>query len=395
MSIRVDPYFIDKIKKYGAFDVSACFNCGTCTAVCPLSEGTTSFPRRLIRYAQIGSKELLISSKELWLCYYCGECSDTCPREAEPGEFMASARRYAIASFDPTGISRLLYNSNLFTGVFMAFLSVLFALIMLSKADYMDFETPAFFKTEKLAGFIPFEVIHDTGLAVIVIAAIAMLVGVWRMSRMLSAGIRLPRTETSQGEGGNDRAGLFTRLKSAVSYVVSEIAAEKRYRDCEETEKSPWYASRWFVHWAIMWGFIGLGTATVLDYVLLLTVGKDPGQPVPLWNPSRLLGTLTGILLMYGTSVALYRRFKKPDKYHSHSLSSDWLFLWLMFLAGITGFLLEIAIYMPRGTLWGYIVFLVHVVIGMEIVVLLPFTKFAHAVYRPLALFLFAFSGRK
>jgi len=389
LSIRVDPSFIDEIKHYGAFDISACFNCGTCTAICPLSEGTTSFPRKLIRYAQIGSRELVISNRELWLCYYCGECSDTCPREAEPGEFMASARRYAIASFDPSGISRLLYRSRLFTAVFMTFLSVLFALIMLSKADKMNFERPAFFKTEYLEGFIPFKVVHDTGLAVIIIAAVSMIVGVWRMWRKLS-GKKSKKLETSE----LPKSGKVTwdRIRRAFNYVVSEIAAEKRYRDCEEDKKAPWFVSRWFVHWSIMWGFIGLGTATVIDYILLLTVGKDPGQAVPLWNPPRLLGTLAGILLMYGTSLALYWRFRKKDKYHSHSLLSDWLFLWLMFLAGFTGFLLEIAIYLPSGTLWGYIVFLIHVVIGMEIVVLLPFTKFAHAVYRPIALFFNALS---
>ena len=269
----------------------------------------------------------------------------------------------------------------------MTFLSILFALIMLSKADRMNFERPAFFKTEYLEGFIPFKVVHDTGLVVIIIAAASMVIGVWRMWRKFSGDRKINQEQT---ELQKDKKTQKKNIRGAFNYVVSEMAAEKRYRDCEE--KASWFVSRWFVHWAIMWGFIGLGAATVIDYILLLTVGKDPGQAVPLWNPPRLLGTLAGILLMYGTSLALCWRFRKKDKYHSHSLLSDWLFLWLMFLAGLTGFLLEIAIYLPSGTLWGYIVFLVHVVIGMEIVILLPFTKFAHAVYRPIALFFSALS---
>jgi nitrate reductase gamma subunit len=47
---------------------------------------------------------------------------------------------------------------------------------------------------------------------------------------------------------------------------------------------------------------------------------------------------------------------------------------------------LEVALYLPTMSAWGYIVFLVHVVVAMEVIVLLPFTKFAHSVYRPLAL---------
>ena len=84
--------------------------------------------------------------------------------------------------------------------------------------------------------------------------------------------------------------------------------------------------------------------------------------------------------------MALVARIAKPDKYSAHSLLSDWLFLVLLFLTALTGFLVEIAVYQPVGTTAGYVAFLVHVVLGMEIVVLLPFTKFAHAIYRPLAL---------
>jgi nitrate reductase gamma subunit len=62
------------------------------------------------------------------------------------------------------------------------------------------------------------------------------------------------------------------------------------------------------------------------------------------------------------------------------------LFLWLLLLVTVTGFLVEVALYLPRGTLWTYVVFLVHVILGVEIVLLFPFTKFAHAVYRPVAL---------
>ncbi len=44
----------------------------------------------------------------MWYCYYCGECSLTCPRSAEPGEYMASLRRFAIAKYEPSGLAGLL-----------------------------------------------------------------------------------------------------------------------------------------------------------------------------------------------------------------------------------------------------------------------------------------------
>ena len=57
MTVRVDPQFLTEMKKYGAVNVEKCFNCGNCTAICPLSTSSETFPRRLIRYAQLGLKE--------------------------------------------------------------------------------------------------------------------------------------------------------------------------------------------------------------------------------------------------------------------------------------------------------------------------------------------------
>ena len=44
MSVRVDPQFLTEIKKYGAVNVEKCFNCGNCTAICPLSTNERDFP---------------------------------------------------------------------------------------------------------------------------------------------------------------------------------------------------------------------------------------------------------------------------------------------------------------------------------------------------------------
>ncbi len=381
MSTRVDPGFVGELKKYGAFDISACFNCGTCTAVCPLSEGIDSFPRRMIRYGQIGAEDRLLGCKEVWQCYYCGECSDTCPRQAEPGEYMAAARRYAIASCDPTGISRLLYTSKVFTASFLFVLTGLFALLLLSGHGPMSSGAPMLFQFRQTAGFLSYSIVHNMGLALIIVAAVAMIAGIVRLV------IRLSRVLPYRtGAEETPTPGWFSRIAHGFTAVAQELATNKSFRDCEEEPSVPWYLRKRFIHWSIMWGFLGLLLATMLDWILDMTVGKDPGQPVALWHPTRLLGTVAGIFLVYGTAVAIIQRWAKPDKYFSHSLLSDWLFLWLLFLAGVTGFIVELTVYLPHGATWMYIVFLVHVVISMEVVILLPFTKFAHAVYRPIAL---------
>lgn len=383
MSATVNSELHREIAKFGSKNVTQCINCGNCTAVCSLTGEDAVFPRKIIRYVQLGLKDRLTASIEPWLCYYCGDCSETCPRQAEPGEIMASARRYAIASLDPTGISRLLYTSKLFTVILLLALSVLFTLVLLSGSGPMKSDTGSFFAFDDTEGFLSFEIVHDLGTGVIVVAAVAALTGFVRMVLRLSSP---PRPLTGQRANRRNRPKFVTRLIPAVRAVLSELGTEKRYRDCNEEPKEPWYRSQWFIHWAIMWGFLGLGIATAIDYLWMTLGNKAPGLPDPFWYPGRLLGTLAGLLFMYGTTTAIVSRIKKPDKYSSHSLLSDWLFLWLLFLVGLSGFVVEFALYLPEGTTWGYVTLLAHVVLGMELVVLLPFTKFAHSVYRPLAL---------
>ena len=112
MSTRVDPSLLAELKEYGAINPEACFNCGNCTAVCPLTSSDNPFPRRTIRLIQLGMRDRLLASTDPWLCYFCGDCSRTCPRGAEPAETMMATRRWLIAQYDRSGKAAKLYTSG-------------------------------------------------------------------------------------------------------------------------------------------------------------------------------------------------------------------------------------------------------------------------------------------
>ena len=139
-----------------------------------------------------------------------------------------------------------------------------------------------------------------------------------------------------------------------------------------------------------MWGFLGLLGATILDYGLELAGIKATGTPVPIWYPVRLLGTIAGLLLVYGVTMLIIDRFRGANRSVAHSTSADWTLLALLWVTGVTGFVLELALYLPEAPGWGYWVFLFHVAVAMELVLLAPFMKLAHAIYRPLGLFFVA-----
>jgi len=377
MAARIDTGVLRDMKTYGAFDISACFNCGNCTAVCPLSQDSVAFPRRMIRYAQLGQKANVVASRELWLCYYCAECSDTCPRQAEPGEFMASARRSAIAGFDPTTIARRLYTSTAFTwGLLAAVFAALVIILLAWSPGWPQGRTDG----DALLTFVPYETIHWLGIGVGVTAVVVTIATVvnmlWSISRAPTPGdLGLPPRRA-------ERFPLRPALR-ALGTAIAEMFGQSRYRDCD-TEKTtppaPWPVRRWVVHYAIMIGMIGLALATALDYFL-----KTPGSYVAVYSPIRLLGTVAGALLVYGTTVAVVQRLRKADKYTSHSLLSDWLLLGFLWAIGVTGFVLELADYATLHS-WVGGAFLVHIALAMELILMLPFTKLAHIIYRPLAI---------
>jgi quinone-modifying oxidoreductase, subunit QmoC len=379
MGVRVDPQFLTEIKKYGALNVEKCFNCGNCTAVCSLTSNEAQFPRRIIHMAQLGLRDHLLGSKELWLCYNCGKCSETCPQQAEPANLMAAARCYAITNYDPLGIGKLFCTVPLVGGLIAVLMVLFFGAFMYTQRETMSTESL------KLFNFIPYEFIHTVGIVAMILVALASLLAIFNMiSRMARANDITIKSITS-----GSRMNWLAAFWEAVGI---QALWQKRYREeCDvEENRKVWYLSKWFVHAATMWGFLGLLSATALDYLLDILGLKPTGTAVPIWYPTRLLGTLAGLLFTYGVTVLLIKRWRAVDKAHSYSRPSDYIFLTLLWLSGVTGFIIEIALYLPGAPQWGYWMFIFHVAVSITLLLLLPFTKFAHAIYRIVALYFHA-----
>jgi len=385
MSVMIDPGLMTGLHRYGKMDVNACFSCGNCTAICPLSDNDVAFPRSVIRLAQVGLEQDLVSSKELWTCYQCGRCTDRCPQEADPSAFMATARRYAIAHYDKTRIAKTLYTRPVLGGVIVLAFALAFAAFFVSVKEQESRESLALF------GFIPYPIIHTAGLVLIVVVAVLALVSLGLLARDMARNEGVTARSLFGG-----RAAWGRTVRAAWYALGVEAAGQTRYRkDCADDQPAePLYRRRWLIHMLTLWGFLGLLAATIINYGLDVLGIKPTGTMVPLWYPVRLLGTVAGLALMYGVTFFMLRR-RRESKQGKPSAPTDWLFLWMLWLVGLSGFLIEVALYIQPVQVWGYWVFLVHVALAMELVLFLPFTKFAHAMYRPLALFFYGLARDK
>jgi heterodisulfide reductase subunit C len=97
-STKVDPKFKYELAKVpGAEKVMQCFQCGTCTADCPVGLRVKEFrPRQIARLAILGLKEKLYSEDTLWLCAGCFTCYERCPQDVEPTNLFTALKSLAV-----------------------------------------------------------------------------------------------------------------------------------------------------------------------------------------------------------------------------------------------------------------------------------------------------------
>jgi len=75
--------------------VSHCYQCGKCSAGCPIAFKMDYLPNQIIRMVQLGMEEQVLTSRTIWLCASCMTCSARCPCEIDLAEIMDYLRRQA------------------------------------------------------------------------------------------------------------------------------------------------------------------------------------------------------------------------------------------------------------------------------------------------------------
>jgi heterodisulfide reductase subunit D len=74
-----------------------CFQCGTCSASCPVAELMDYPPRQLWQMMRLGLRDEVMNSRTFWLCTQCYACQVRCPRDIAIGETMRRLREWAVA----------------------------------------------------------------------------------------------------------------------------------------------------------------------------------------------------------------------------------------------------------------------------------------------------------
>jgi ferredoxin len=339
----INPEFSEELKKYGATDFNACYNCGTCTAICSLSTETDSFPREMVRLSVLGDEEDIKASLKPWLCYYCGECSTHCPKEADPGELMMSLRRWLTSAYDWTGLSGLLYKSLPISIV--AFAVTAFAVIAYAVSE--DFNLA--------------QIMHvGHYFEMIAIGSVFVIILLPNIIRMWWFVIGRPKVKVQSISYFNAMGELFIHAFT-----------QKKALGCDNNQ------FRWFEHFVLVIGYLAL---------LFTTVFLD-------WFSSKNLfiisfGYIESIIVFMVTVHFVSGRVKKNNAVSKHSQPSDWFFVIWLFLMGITAFMVRlfIDIHALDHHNWMYLFHLI--ILAQWAIIIVPFGKWTHFLYRSFAMYM-------
>ena len=103
VTVDADLDFVHTLLGSGASELGYCYQCSTCTVVCPITPDGSPFPRKEMIQAQFGQRAKLVASLDSWLCIGCNDCSTYCPRVAKPGDVMNTIRSLSVAHFSVPG----------------------------------------------------------------------------------------------------------------------------------------------------------------------------------------------------------------------------------------------------------------------------------------------------
>ncbi|MGB9802624.1 4Fe-4S dicluster domain-containing protein [Desulfofundulus sp.] len=110
-----DRDFIERLSRESGQAVENCYQCGKCTAGCPVSFAYDFMPHQVMRLVQMGLKEEVLRCQSIWLCASCVTCTVRCPRNIDVAMVMDTLRIMARQKgIVPPGRSRnvVLFNNN-------------------------------------------------------------------------------------------------------------------------------------------------------------------------------------------------------------------------------------------------------------------------------------------
>lgn len=106
---------LSKLEKEAGTNINLCYQCGKCSAGCPVGFAMDYKPREIIRLLQLDLLDEALEAESIWICATCETCSARCPRGVDIASLMDTLRREALKQGKITD-KRVAYFNKAFLG---------------------------------------------------------------------------------------------------------------------------------------------------------------------------------------------------------------------------------------------------------------------------------------
>ncbi|HEY7726249.1 MAG TPA: quinone-interacting membrane-bound oxidoreductase complex subunit QmoC [Anaeromyxobacteraceae bacterium] len=355
VTVSPGPAFREELFRRGAGAAARCFQCATCSSVCDLATSEAAFPRRQMLWAQWGLADRFVADPSIWLCHDCSDCTARCPRDARPSDALQVIRSMLIEQVGaPRLMARLVGRPGATWPVLLGLPVLFWALFVQAVNGFAVPRTPLAF-----GDVVPVWMIYSVFLPAGVFAVAAAAVGA-------------RRCWAAWGEGSARSGGLLRGLGA----VSLDILLHRRFRTCGAARP------RRMGHLLLVWGFLGALLTTTLLGVAMDVFGVK--TPLPQSHPIKILGNVSAALLVAGLVWLVANRLANRES-TAAARPFDTFFVALVALVVLSGIGAELGRQLlPAAP--ALALYVLHLGAVLSLFLTFPFSKFAHALYRTLAM---------
>lgn len=383
MHVQPDIEFIKALKEVGGDTLKQCYQCASCSVACQVCTDSHPFPRKQMVLANWGLAEKAMMDPGVYLCHLCGDCTEICPRGARPGDVMAAIRAYAYRALGwPKALADLCSSAKNLPMLIGIPSIVIFVLWLISggmhipsgeqfaKVGYTHFFGHWDFKwLSKNVLFIDIIFLTAAGIAVT-----SVYKGVSRLWRGMSEATGL--TEAPY------RPSVIQFVKQFLWPSIVEILEHSRFKKCTA------HSDRVRGHLPLVFAFIGLFFVTCYSMFTQDVIGifiPSMHGPISMWNPVKWLANVAAVAMIVGIGILWMNRSRMEATGKAKNTFYDWFLIWIIMGVGVTGLGAELLRLVGIPSL-GYIVYYLHLISVAMLFLYMPYTKFAHIVYRTFAM---------
>jgi len=88
--------FRDKVAELSGQNINLCYQCGKCSAGCPMSAEMDLLPNQVMRMVQLGLADDIAECRTIWCCASCLACSVRCPKGVDIARVMEALRQLSL-----------------------------------------------------------------------------------------------------------------------------------------------------------------------------------------------------------------------------------------------------------------------------------------------------------